>query len=227
MTFGTEFWSAISGAVVGGVIALVVQLIAINASKKERIADKNEKRRALGHSLIFKATRIHSNIDQLQRHLEEPFARVDPSLNIEPWSLVRPLANPPDDVHFTADEMSLVLSLNNPDLSETLMSIDVIHNGLIDIFETYRVERGETLSLMPAEMDGIVGRTILTKDQEMLVRPKMVAMNQLIEDLRIRAKRDYEESRDAVEELLATANDKLGLGLKMEFKTDKLAKGSE
>lgn len=227
MTFGTEFWSAIIGAVVGGVIALAVQLIAINASKKERIADKNDKRQALGHSIIFKTMRIYSNLNTLHKSLEDSFMRVAPSKHDEPWSFVLPLANTPDDVHYSADEMSLVLSFNNPDLTEMLMSLGLIHNSLIDIFETYREYRYEITSLMPAEMDGNVGQTILTNEQIKIVRPKMVAVNQLIADMRIRAKKDCEESRDAVKQFLATANDELGLKLKVEFKAGELAKGTQ
>ena len=35
----TEFWSAIAGAIVGGLIALVIQIVTLRASKKQRDED--------------------------------------------------------------------------------------------------------------------------------------------------------------------------------------------
>ena len=224
MTFGTEFWSAICGAVVGGVIALCIQLIALRAAKMERNEQKKERRDALGHSIVFKVMRIHSNFYQLHFHLEEAFASVDSQSHGEPWSFVLPLANTPDDVHFSPDEMSLILSFGSPELTDSLMSLDVVHNSLIDIFETYAGMRADILPLMPAEMVGGVGKSTLTKEQLKVARPRMVMMNRLISDTRGRAEVDYLESKKAVQDLFKSLNDKLGLKIKLEINADKLDK---
>jgi len=222
MTFGTEFWSAISGAVVGGLIALFVQLIALRAAKNERIAEKQERNETLGHSIMFKVMRIHSNLFNLHLHLEESFSAADPRSHNEPFSFILPLANSPADVHFTADEMSLVLSLKNPSLTGSLMSLDVIHNSLIDIFETYANMRNDIMRIMPAEMEGNVGSSNFTQKEWKVVRPKMVMMNQLLTDARARAKIDYDDSKSAVDGLLKAINEKLRLELKVEFIAEKL-----
>lgn len=222
MAFGTEFWSAISGAMVGGLIALLIQLIALRAAINERNEEKKERNKALAHSIVFKVMRIHSNLYNLHLHLEESFSAADPQSHDEPFSFVLPLASSPADVHFTADEMSLVLSLKNPSLTDKLMSLDVIHNNLIDIFETYAGMRNDIQTMMPAEMEGEVGTSKLTEKEWLVVRPRMVMMNKLLTDTRGRAKTDYDDSRKAVDDLLKTINEKLGLELKVEVKAEKL-----
>jgi hypothetical protein len=223
MTFGSEFWAAISGAVVAGVIALGIQLIALRAAKKERLAERKERKEAVGHSIMFKAMRIHSNLYNLHLHLEESFSAVDPGLHSEPFTFVLPLANAPDDVHFSPEEMSLIVSFNKPDLTDRLMSLDVIHNSLIDIFETYAALRNDIQSLMPAQMNGNVGESSFTHEEWLVVRPRMVTMNQVLTGARERAKVDYEDSRKAVRELLTELNEQLGLNLRLQFKAEKLA----
>jgi len=223
MTFGTEFWSAISGALVGGLIALVVQLVAIWAAKKERKAAKKERSIALAHSIMFKVMRIHSNLYNLHLHLEESFAAVDPASHNRPCLFVLPLVGTPADVDFSAEEMSLVLSFKDAELTDMLMSLDGIHNNLIEVFETYAGLRNELQASLPAEMEGNVGTSKLTKEEWMLAEPKMVVMNQLLVDARTRAKLDYDDSKKATDSLLKAINDTLGLKLVVEFKAEKLA----
>ena len=44
----TELWSAIAGAVVGGLIALATQLVSLRASNKQRVEDRLYVQQALG-----------------------------------------------------------------------------------------------------------------------------------------------------------------------------------
>lgn len=223
MTLGTEFWSAISGAVVGGLIAFAIQLVTIRAAKNERTAAKMESREALAHSILFKVIRINSNLFNLHLHLEESFAAVDPSSHINPCLFVLQLAGLPADVQFSDKEMSLALSFKDPELTDKLMSLDVIHNNLIDIFETYNGMRNDMQANMPAKMQGSVGKSNFTEEEWRVVHPKIVIMNQLLADARIRAKMDYDGSKKATDDLLKAINEKLGLKLEVEFKAEKLA----
>ena len=52
-------------------------------------------------------------------------------------------------------------------------------------------------------------------------------MNQLLVDVRVRAKIDYEDSKKAIRDLPTSLNEKLGLELKLELKDEKLAKLAE
>lgn len=69
----TEFWSAIAGAVVGGVIAYAVQIRALREGKRQRADDQKSIQQGLGNSLLFKMIKIHSNIHGIHRHIEECF----------------------------------------------------------------------------------------------------------------------------------------------------------
>lgn len=128
--FGGEFWAAIAGAIVGGLIALVIQLVALWAAKAERKEDHNERRRALGYALLFKMIQIYSNLRQLRDHLAGAYERgLEDGLE-EPWQFVMPIVNVPDRVEFSTDEMSMLLSLGNDDVFNDLASLDQVHNSL-------------------------------------------------------------------------------------------------
>ena len=78
----TEFWAAIVGAivgaVVGGSIAYMVQVRALREGRKQRGEDHNRLQQALGHALLFKMVRIHSDFYGLHRHFEDCFAEIGP-----------------------------------------------------------------------------------------------------------------------------------------------------
>lgn len=223
MTIGTEFWSAISGAVVGGLIALAIQLVAIRAAKNERTAAKIETSEALARSILFKVTRIMANLYNLHLHVEKSFAAEDPNSHSNPWEFVLPLAGLPADVHFSTEEMSLAFSFEDPDLFDKLMSLDMIHNNLIDIFQTYNGMRNDMKANMPAKMEGSVGKSSFTQKEWLVVEPKIVEMNQLLTNIRARAKMDYDDSKTTIDDLLTAMDEKLGLKLDVNFKAEKLA----
>lgn len=227
MNFGTEFWSAICGAVVGGVIALGIQLLTLFAAKKERDEIKEERKTALYHSLVFKISRIHSNLFDLHLHLEESYVQSNIQRTTEPWTFVLPIANFPDCVHFSSDEISLILSLNKPDLTDSLISIDMLHNSSFEIFKNYTVMRNDFQNFIPTEMDGNVGTSQFTADEFKVVRPRMVIMNQLLSDVREMAQKGYLESRKAIRDVPESLNKLLGLELKIELKREKLARLNE
>ncbi len=137
-----EFWAAIAGAIVGGVIALAIQMIALNAAARDRKADAAERKNALGHALLFKAVRIYSHLRQFNHHVmagaEEQKKRGHKAIA---WQVVLPFANLPEKVHFSTDEMALLLSLKNDDLFNNAVSFDEVHNSTIDIFATYSERR--------------------------------------------------------------------------------------
>lgn len=227
MNFGTEFWSAICGAVVGGVIALGIQLLTLFAAKKERDEIKEERKTALYHSLLFKLSRIHSNLFDLHLHLEESYAQPNIQMPTEPWTFVLPIANFPDYVHFSPDEMSLILSLNKPELTDSFMSLDMLHNSLVEIFKKYSDMRNDFQNFIPTEMDGNVGTSQFTADEFKVVRPRMVIMNRLLSDVREMAQKDYLESKKAIRDVPEALNKLLGLKLKIELKREKLARLDE
>lgn len=218
---GTEFWAAIVGASVGGVIAFAIQLIVLIAAAKQRRKENDERTQALGYSLLFKMIKIHSNVHGFGRHLEESFAdAVEGGTEREPWQIYRPLANAPSPVHFSTDEMAMLLSLKDDDLFNELFSQDSVHNGTLEIFQTLDSRRQALTDGLPATMEGATGETVLTQEQLLVVGPKMVEVNLLIESAREWCKKEEKISRKLLIRLHSTLKDKVGLTNKLSFKYD-------
>lgn len=217
----SEFWAAIIGAVVGsvvgGFIAYLIQQKALNASSEQREQEAKERRQALGYALLFKMLRIHSALKHLQMHLTECLGKLeeDECAGWEPWQVTLPIANHAEKVHFSTDEMAMLLSLKNDDLFNDLASLDVIHNSTVELFRTFSSKREALLEILPANMNGMVGSIEIPIEQAMYIRPKMVELNALILDMNDRCNQDAEEAWAVLERLNPTLNEKLGLTVSM------------
>lgn len=216
--FGGEFWAAIAGAIVGGLIALVIQLVALWAAKAERKEDHNERRRALGYALLFKMIQIYSNLRQLRDHLAGAYERgLEDGLE-EPWQFVMPIVNVPDRVEFSTDEMSMLLSLGNDDVFNDLASLDQVHNSLCSVFQTYKLRRMMLTDLLPSgEMAGVRGFTNLTEAQVAILRPKMAELNDLVQSLSIACPRDTATAEDVLQRLADLLREKVGITQRIQL----------
>src|SRR3546814_10422982 len=125
---GIEFWAAIIGAIIGGLIALGIQLLALRAAKNQRLEEAAERKKALAHALLFKMAKILSNLENFKEYLQGPLKIANEAkLEREPWELIQPLANYPDPIQFSTDEMAMLLSLKNDDLFNEILSMDQVH----------------------------------------------------------------------------------------------------
>lgn len=215
MPFGTEFWAAMAGVVIGGLIAFGVQMFALRAARRQHDEEHRQTKQALGHALLFKMIKINSNLYQLHRFIEEPFQKSDarnPRMASpgEPWQLVMPLAHYPERVHFAGEEMGMLLSLKDDALFDAMLSMDAVHNELIDAFWTFGERRGALTALLP-KTHGAAGDTTLTRDHLLALRPKIVEVNALIDDLRTRARMDYQDASQVLARLAATLKSSLGV----------------
>ena len=220
----TEFWSAIVGAivgaVVGGSIAYMVQVRVLREAREQRNEDHKRLQQALGHAMLFKMVRIHANFYHIHRHFEDCFAEATRrGIMGEPWQFVRPIANPSEPIHFSSDEMGMLLALKNDDIFNLVLSMDVIHNSLSQTVKVLNTERiALTERLKTDEAEGAVLTSMLNQDQVLALRPRMIDVNSLIEQIRADAKRDFEESDEALNGLQKFLRDKLGLAYKLESK---------
>lgn len=214
-----EFWAAIIGAVVGatvgGLIAFMIQKVALRASAEQLENEARERRKALGYALLFKIVRIHSGLENLRRHLEISLCKLETEecAGWEPWQVVRPTANFADSVHFSTDEVAMLLSLKDNDLFNDLISLDMIHNSTVELFRFHAALRESLLENLPANMEGIVGEITLSAEQAMYVRPKMVEINELVTTLNANCIQDTDRAWDVLERLNTILNDKLELGV--------------
>ena len=217
-----EFWAAVVGAVVGGIIAFAIQFVILRAAARQREEEAAGRRKALGHSLLFKMVKIHSHLHHFHAYLEEPFEREqEGGSRREPWQIVLPLASNPEHVHFSSDEMAMLLSLKNDDLFNDVIPMDEIHNTTIDLFHTFKERRFALTSQLPAKMEGMVGETKLTEEQMLFLRPMMVEVNDLITSMRQRCELDARDAWNVLTRLHSGLKDEVGLALEILPKPDK------
>lgn len=227
----TEFWAAIAGAVAGGLIAFIVQMIALRAANEQRQADDKRNQQALGYSLLFKMMRIYSNFNNIHRYIEECFEEAAKLGKIEepaPWQILLPLATVPDPVHFSADEMGMLLGQKDSDVFNSVLSMDAIHNNLMGTIKFLNDKRMALTERLAAEqMEGNVASGVLREDQIAPLRPKIFEVNDLTEKVRARAKADFEESEDVLARLDKGLREKLGLTHRLESKVKRKAAGAD
>ena len=218
-----DFWSgtagAILGSIVGGAIGFFGQWITISDVRKTRKEDRDTERQALGYSLLFKTLRIHSNIAQIVQYFKESAAQVNlqnPS-QIEVWQYLVPLANLPEKVRFSPEEMGMLLSLNDNDLFNEVLVMDLVHNSQIEALNTYNIKYAElAIRLKPVSMNDHVGTLEFDEVTLMEVRPLMVAVNSLGTQIGNYATRDEKAFGKILDRLILLLRDKLKLSVKLE-----------
>ena len=210
-----EFWAAVVGAIVGsasgGLITLLLQL-----SQDRRQA--SEHNQALARSLIFKLIRIASDLHLFKVHTDECAERAEQDKLPIGWQSFRPIANLPDRVSFSSEEMSYLLSLKDDKLFDKVLSLDVLHSSTVGIFELYKERRLALTDMLAATMDGMVGTTALNDAQKAFFDPKAAELDLLVSDIRKRVEEDASQSREALEETNAAIAETLGKPLVLKFK---------
>lgn len=206
----SEFWAAIGGAIVGSVMALLIQLIALREARDQRQADATDRKQALGHALIVKLTKMHSNFGFLEQFVNSE-KREGERLGVskEPWQYLRQLPNGPSLVQFTEAELCLVLTLGEDRLFSDLMRMDNVHRSTLEMLNSYGRERAALIAGLPADIHGAVAWTEFSDEEKKVFLPKATAVNSLGHHLIKRAKLDAEESHDLLSRLVETLHQHL------------------
>lgn len=212
------FVSAIVGTVFGGLIAYCIQLKALFENRKQRAEDIRRTQEMLGNSLIIKMIQMHSDIYTIHQHVEESLRNVsDPK--IEPWQVVQPLANPPDPVLFSSEELSMLMSMCDDRVFNMILPLDRVHSAILNIVKIHYSERTILLTLLGKDVvyTGNIGHTELDKDQFMRAKPQMITVNCIINQLHDHTKRYLGESKEALLALHELLQDIIKLKSKLEF----------
>jgi hypothetical protein len=161
---------------------------------------------------MFKILRIHSHLKVFNRHITESVGRAKADgFKGEAWQIIVPLANSPEKVNFSADEMALLLSLRDDDLFNRVLAMDELHNATIGVFETYSARRLALTSLFSAEMKGKIGTSEFTDEQMRFLRPKMVELNDILAAAASTCERDEKEAWDVAKRVNDLLRAKVGL----------------
>jgi hypothetical protein len=214
-----EFWTTIGGAVVGGTISYLIQLKNLREARATRRDDRKLAKQASAHSLQFKVVKIHSNINGIHNHIEQCYRAgraSDPSA--EPWQFLLPLVNLSPLINFSADEMGMLLGLQHDDVFNRVVDLDTVHNSLIEAVRVMNAERRAlTDALKPDKVDDRAVSGTLDHQQALAIRPRMMELNGLIEDVRGMAAKTDLESRDALRQLNQLLRTALQLSFQVHF----------
>ena len=160
--------------------------------------------------------RISSNLNNLKKLVAESMLRArQDGLQGMSFQIVVPTVPLPEPIHFTAEEMGLVLSIDNQLFNE-LGPMDDLHNSTVAIFDLYNVKRNALFERLGAEMNGNIGTTMLTPEQKRWFDPRAVELNHLIEAMIGRTERDTREALQALDHLSATISREFGINLQFK-----------
>jgi hypothetical protein len=218
-------FSAIGGSIVGGaistIVAFVVQKRNLTAAKKQRDEDRLEIRKARGYALLFKMIRIASNIENLGKAMQSCFEEAARrGLKWDPWQIVQPMVPANDPVNFTAEEMALILSIDDKLFNE-IASMDQLHNSTAALFDLYGIMRQKVMERFGAVMSGNIGVTGLTQSEHDWLAPRATELNGLIAVLQQRAIEDGKEAWSVLVKLRDSLEKNLGIKHRLERRDGK------
>jgi hypothetical protein len=192
----------IVGSIIGGTTSYLLQRKSLKAAKVQHDEDRLEVRKALAYSPLFKMIQIASGTQVLHNHLENAFQKAKAEgLDGDAWRFVLPLANQPDRVKFSAEEMALLLSLKDNKLFNEMMPCDEIYNSTLQVFDHYKTLRRTLTDMPPIEISGTRGTIRLTAEDALKIAPRIIELNELIADLQKRLPDDSKETARMVLDL--------------------------
>ena len=166
---------------------------------------------------MFKMMRIHSTLANLNWHFAQS-VKQGKAVGVEGelWQVVMPIMNPPESVHFETDEMVMLFGLKDFALFNEIAGLDDRHNGTIKAISVYAEKRVELTSRLPSAMTGRVGSSALTETDLMMVRPRMVELNTLIESVKNQCAVQENDAWRSLERLQSLLASKIGLKITLE-----------
>jgi hypothetical protein len=218
-------FSVVGGSILGGaistIVAFVVQKRNLDAANKQRDQDRLEVRKARGYALLFKMIRIASNIENLGKAMQSCFEEAARrGFKGDPWQIVQPIVPATDPVNFTAEEMALILSIDDKLFNE-IASLDQLHNSTAALFDLYGTMRQKVLDRFGAVMSGSFGTTGLTQADYDWLAPRATELNGLLTALQQRSDQDAKETWGVLVKLRDSLEEKLGVKHRLERRDGK------
>lgn len=217
----SAFGGAIIGSVLGGLISYWLQEQSLAATKAIHDADRHDVRKALGYGLLFKLIRMCSDFPQLggPATLAMKKARDEGHFGWL-WPLVLPIVPLPEPIKFLAEEMALVLSLDDK-LFNDMAALDDLHKSTVAIFELYANKRGQlTDTLVPETMEGNKGGMLLSAEEKARLQGPSVELDMLVEAMVERTHQDGRQAWDCLKRLHAVLEEEFDLKHKLQLKKE-------
>ena len=169
-----ETLAAIWGAVVGGSIAAIIQLLSSVYQQRQITKSERQKKEVLAQTILFKMTDVHNNTHHLSGHIEEYMSNAAEPVEDYPILAVQGIPNDLSRIAFTSEEKSLIVEFEDFQLLQNLMQLEVDHNDLIKTFSFYTARRSEIQNLMPFDVS----------EKQMMLDPKFLVKGPLVGRIR-------------------------------------------
>lgn len=211
-----EFWAAIIGAVVGGLIAGLTQWAFARSQRKQQ-------ERALATSLLLKLGKLTATLMVTKQHVDDCFAEAgEVGPDTQSWQILIPIANLADLVHFTPDEMSLLLAQANDRIFHLVLGLDDRHNDIITLMRSFQEKRTEiNRRLEPHQIiDRVVGDRVDVRyppDVMRALSPYAIDLNSIVDHLQNDLPKDVETARTATERAQTLLKNRLGLKFRIQI----------
>jgi hypothetical protein len=195
----SEFWAALAGAVVGGLIAYFIQLRAIREGRTARREEAFEADKSQAYSLFFKVLKIHNNLHHLKRHVDGCLELSAGAVRSSSYLL--PLLNVPSRVEFSTAEASVLLRQKDDDVFNSVLNLDEIHNGILPAWLEYRRLREKTMLSEAETFDPETGAAQIVIKKGSLLDRAVFEASKAADELIRRSAVDFEEAEVALKGL--------------------------
>ncbi len=233
-----EFWAAIVGALVGGLVAAITQWrfskvqqeqqrLDREQQKKEREQEraqaKLERDQALATSLMFKLMKASANLIVTKHHVDQCFANAQAvGPDTQPWQLLTHIVNVSEPMHFSSEEMAVLLAQSDDKVFHLVLGLDGQHNSIMTVLRSFRTlreaveERLEPHRIIE-RVDGEQVDVRYPMEVILNLRPRTIELNSLVKILRGTLPQDVQTARDATEAAQALFRKNLGLKFKIQI----------
>lgn len=195
----TEFWAAIAGAGVGGVISLALQWMTFNAARREREEVRRNEDATLALSLFYslqKATNDLLNLLDWVKQADDRLKQLGGSGGR--WRGLTPIVNLPKDITVSAAELSVIFRKNETELFNSIRDVEAVHNSALTSWRTYAEKRQALAGIVPANMTGMIGSTALTPEEKQRLGPVLAGVESLADAICERAEADANLADDTL-----------------------------
>ena len=190
----SEFYAAIAGAVVGGIIAFVIQMFAIRQASSERKEGAKNLERTLATQILLNLQEATSNIRRIREMCVEAIAGAKAlHFDQEPWRALLPVSNLPSEIQFNLDQFEYLFINADSELFMDVRDLEVIHNSAIKSFNKYCLKREELGKILPGQVTNMIAETLMSEASSGLAQVAIADLASLARAICSNSERDASE----------------------------------
>jgi hypothetical protein len=212
---GGTFWStligAITGAVVGGAINLLIQWHSIRAARADRRRAKRDKDLAAAFRVMVKTIQMLSHISHIRAQVVCAKRQHGARDAADLWMNMPAFGTMPTSVEFSDADTAFLLATGERGVMLEAIELADVHNDLLNLVAAYSAHRESLTSALPVEsMQGRFGAASLDQSGMLKFGPVMVKVRDLMQAIVRRSEEDYIQSKRVYESLKSYCTNRFG-----------------